>query len=141
MPPAHAGINKRARNTSPLAARQGSAGPMAIRNRRASPIGTPILVKYGSPTVSCLSCSACTSNGKTVPVNTTSANPANNRLFTRNAASRDIGESIRPGVRSLSPRQAMSPTPAAAQMPRNVNSHGPIDDSLNACTELTTRTA
>ncbi len=56
----------------------------------------------------------------------------------RNAASRDNGESIRPGARSLSPRQAISPTPVAAAIPRNVSSHGPIDELLNVCTEFST---
>ena len=83
----------------------------------------------------CLSWSACTSNGKTVPVSTTSANAAKSRLLSRNAASRDNGESIRPGDRNASPRHAISPTPTAAVMPRNVNNHGPIDDSV-AITDL-----
>src|SRR5262249_25239689 len=94
--------------------------------------------KYGSPTVICLSCSASTSNGNTVPVSTTSAKPANNKLFIKNAASRETGESIRPGDLSLSPRHAMRATPPNAQMPRKVSSHGPMLDSENACTELMT---
>ena len=73
-----------------------------------------------------------------MPVSTTSAKPANNRLLRRNAASRDSGESMRPGERSSSPRHAIRPTPSAALKPRNVSSHGPIDDVLNACTELST---
>ncbi len=38
-----------------------------MRNSSASPIGAPSFTKYGSPTVICLSWSACTSSGKTVP--------------------------------------------------------------------------
>ena len=83
-----------------------------MRNSSAMPIGTPSRVKYGSPTVICLFCSASTSSGNTVPVSTTSANPANSRLFSRNAASRETGESIRPGERSLSPRHAIEPDAA-----------------------------
>ena len=102
------------------------------------PIGAPRRWKYGSPTLICLFCSASTSSGKTVPVNTTSANAANSRLLSRNAASRDTGESMRPGARSLSPRQATSATPPSATMARKVSSHGPMSDCENACTEFTT---
>ena len=138
-PPIHAGISRRLRSVSALAARHGSAGPTPMRNSSASPIGTPSFTKYGSPTVICLSCSACTSSGNTVPVSTTSAKPANNRLLSRNAASRDSGESMRPGDRSSSPRHAIKPDARAPRSePRNVSSHGPIDDVLNACTELST---
>ena len=45
---------------------------------------------------------------------------------------------MRPGARSLSPRQAMSPMPVAATTPKNVSSHGPMSDCVNACTESMT---
>jgi hypothetical protein len=73
-----------------------------------------------------------------VPASTTSAKAANNRLLSRNAASRESGESIRPGARNLSPRQAISATPPNAQTPKKINSHEPMLDSENACTEFTT---
>ena len=65
--PAHAGTSRRLRSSSPLAARQGSSGPTAIRNSSAIPIGTPSRSKYGSPTDSWRSCSASASSGNTVP--------------------------------------------------------------------------
>jgi hypothetical protein len=136
--PTQAGINSRSRNTRPLAARHGRIGPTAMKNKSAIPIGTPRRVKYGSPTVICLFWSASTRRGNTVPVSTTSANPAKSRLFNKNAASRETAESMRPGDRSLSPRHAISPTLPNTQIPRNVNSHGPMLDCENACTELIT---
>ena len=45
---------------------------------------------------------------------------------------------MRPGARSLSPRQAMSPMPVAATTPKNASSHGPMSDCVNVCTESMT---
>ncbi len=94
--------------------------------------------KYGAPIEICVPCNASTSSGYTVPVSTTSANAANSRLLSRNADSRDTTESMRPGVRNRSPRQASSTSELATMMPRNVSSHGPMSLSLKACTELMT---
>ena len=58
-----------------------------------------------------------------MPVSTTNAKPVNSRLLTRNAASRDSGESIRPGVCSWSPRHAIKPSPVTIT-PRKPSSHG-----------------
>ncbi len=65
-------------------------------------------------------------------------NAANSRLLTRNAASRETGESICPGERSCSARQATNRIDTVAQTPRNASRSGPIADWLNACTELIT---
>ena len=109
-----------------------------MKNSSATPMGSVMRSKYGSPTDSRRFWSASASSGYTVPTSTTSANPANSRLLTRNADSRDQGESMRPGARRRSARQAMSPIPTAAQIPRNTSSHGPMADSVNECTELMT---
>ncbi|MCZ7524980.1 MAG: hypothetical protein M5U14_00460 [Acidimicrobiia bacterium] len=136
--PIQAGASSRRLSTSPLAARHGSAGATAMRNRMTRPSGTVIRSKYGSPTLSWRSWSTSATIGKTVPSSTTKANPAKARLLARNAASRDTGESMRPGARSRSPRQATRATPVAVTTPRKVSSHGPMADSEKACTELTT---
>jgi hypothetical protein len=101
-------------------------------------MGTVIRSKYGSPTESFLSWSASTRSGKTVPSSTTKAKPAKRRLLARKAPSRETGESIRPGVRRRSPRQAIRPMPVAAARPRNDRNQAPMSDSEKACTELST---
>ena len=73
-----------------------------------SPIGIDSRSKYGAPTTIWRSCSASTSSGNTVPSSTTKANTVNSTLLARNAPSRDSGESIAPGERRRSPRQAIS---------------------------------
>ncbi len=107
-------------------------------NSSTSAIGVVIRLKYGSPTESWLPCNASASSGNTVPSSTTNAKPANSRLLTRNADSRETGESIRPGDRRRSPRQKMSAMLVAATTPRNTSSHGPMSDTVNECTEFRT---
>ena len=68
------------------------------------------------------SCNASTSSGNTVPSSTTKANTANSTLLARNAASRDTGESIVPGERRRSPRQAISPSDTTTTIPKNASS-------------------
>src|SRR5215216_865664 len=77
-------------------------------------------------------------SGNTVPSSTTNANAANSTLLAMNAPSRDTGESMRPGARSRSPRQAMSPRATATVTPNADSSHAPIGDSVNECTESRT---
>ena len=89
-----------------------------------SPIGIVMRSKYGAPTVIWRSCSASTSSGNSVPSSTTNANTANSTLLARNAASRDSGESIVPGERSRSPRQAISPSDTATTTPKNPSRYG-----------------
>ncbi len=73
-----------------------------------------------------------------MPSMTTNARPAKSRLLARNAASRETGESIRPGTWRRSARQAMRATPPSMITSRNESSQGPIVDWVKACTEFTT---
>ena len=70
-------------------------------------------LKYGVPTEMRSSFSASMISGKIVPTRITKANAPNSTLLARNAPSREIGESMRPGERRRSPRQPMSPTVAS----------------------------
>jgi hypothetical protein len=76
--------------------------------------------------------------GNTVPSSTTNAKAANTMLLSRNAPSRDTGESMRAGERSRSPRQPMSPTVTSTMSPKNPSRSGPMSESLKACTESIT---
>ena len=73
-----------------------------------------------------------------MPNSTTNANTVKITLLARNAPSRDIGESIAPGERRRSPRQAMSDSDTITMNPKKPSSHGPIEPSANACTLLIT---
>mgnify|MGYP001327188395 CR=1 FL=1 len=73
-----------------------------------------------------------------MPSSTTAANAANSRLLARNAASRDTGESMRPGARSCSARQPISPIDTTTITAKNARMAGPMDDSVKACTDATT---
>jgi hypothetical protein len=95
-------------------------------------------LKYGTPTEICWPFTASTISGNTVPSSTTNANAANATLLARNAASRDSGESIRPGARSRSPRQPIRPTVTATTIAKKPRIIGPMPDSVNACTESST---
>ena len=137
-PPAHAGTSRRRRSTPAPAVRHGRAGATAMRNSNESPRGMVMRSKYGSPTDSCVPRNASATSGKTVPSSTTKAKPAKSTLLARKAASRETGESMRPGARRWSPRQAMRPMPTAATIPRKARSNGPTDDCEKAWTEFTT---
>src|SRR5580658_2507118 len=65
-------------------------------------------------------------------------NVANKRLLRTKAPSRLSGESIPPGDRNLSPRQAMRPIPLANTTPKKPRRSGPMSESLNAWTDCTT---
>ena len=136
--PHHAGQNNRSRSNSPLALRHGNAGATAIKNSSTRPIGRLIVSKNGEPTAILRSSFASTMSGKTVPSSTTKANRANTALFARNAPSRETAESIAPGERSWSPRQAMSANETATMTPNAPSRYGPIVPSLKACTLLIT---
>src|SRR3954451_14989156 len=82
--------------------------------------------------------SASEMSGNTVHSNTTKAKAANSRLLARKAPSRDTGESMDPGERSRSPRQAMRPTDVATARPKKVRIHGPMGDSVNEWTDSST---
>ena len=97
-----------------------------------SAIGVIIRLKYGVPTETRSSLIASMSKGNTVPSSTTNANTANNTLLPRNAASRDSGESIRPGARRRSPRQPIRPTVTTIASVKNARIDGPIALSVNA---------
>ena len=73
-----------------------------------------------------------------MPSRTTNANPANSTLLARNAPSRDTGESIEPGERSLSPRQAIRPIDVTVVRAKNPRIRGPMADSEKAWTESST---
>ena len=73
-----------------------------------------------------------------MPRRTTKAKSTNRRLLARKAPSRLIGESIPPGERSRSPRQAIRPTPTASTRPKNPSRSGPIDEVEKACTDWMT---
>ena len=132
------GQNRRTRNSSADALRQGRTGAIAMRNSNARPIGIDIRSKYGAPTESRSSVRASTISGNTVPRNTTKARTANSTLLARNEPSRESGESIRPGERSRSPRQPIRPTVTTTITAKNDSNHGPMSDSLNAWTESST---
>ena len=70
-----------------------------------------------------------------VPQSTTIVMPTNSRFVSRNEASRETTEVIRPLARSAGRRHTISAVPTATV--RNVNpmSSGPIEDSANAWTE------
>ena len=107
--PHHAGQNSRSRSSSPLALRHGSTGATAIRNSSsdADRHRQAVEVRRADgdlPVLQRLDDAA----GTRVPSSTTNANTVNSTLLARNAPSRDTGESIAPGERSRSPRQAIS---------------------------------
>ena len=98
------------------------------------PIGMPSRSKKGAPTRISRSSSTCTINGKTVPSRTTNANRAKITLLARNAPSRESGESIVPGERRRSPRQAINANDTTTTTPKKPSRYGPMALSLNACT-------
>ena len=73
-----------------------------------------------------------------MPSSTTRAKPTNSRLLARKAPSRLIGESMPPGDRSRSPRQAIRPTPVASTSPKKPSSSGPMVDLENEWTDWMT---
>ncbi len=73
-----------------------------------------------------------------MPTRTTKAKPTKSTLLRRNAPSRLSGESMPPGERSLSPRQAISPTPVATTTASMPSRAGPMSESEKACTEVMT---
>ena len=93
---------------------------------------------HGRPTDKRSPLTASTMSGHTVPSSTAKANTAKNKLLNRNAPSRDSGESMRPGERSRSPRQPMSPIVTSTMSAKNVSTQTPMPDSVNACTESST---
>ena len=117
--------------------RHGSTGATAIKNSSSSPTGMVMRSKNGVPTLIRSPLSASTISGNTVPSSTTRANTPNSRLLARNEASRDSAESICPGERSRSPRQAMSPTTATTTRAKNTNRAGPTASAEKAWTEST----
>ena len=73
-----------------------------------------------------------------MPSRTTKAKPTKRRLLARKAPSRLSGESMPPGERSRSPRQAMSPTPVTSTSPKKPSSRGPMVESEKECTDWMT---
>ena len=102
------------------------------------PIGIDSRSKNGGPTAIWRSCSASTISGNTVPSSTTKANTVKITLLARNAPSRETGESIAPGERRRSPRQAIRPSDTTTMTPKNPSRYGPIVPLLNACTLCST---
>ncbi len=122
--PTHAGHSSRWRSSSPEALRHGSTGAMAIRKSSDSPMGIVMRSKYGRPTEMRLPLTASTMSGKTVPSSTMKAKAANSTLLARKAPSRDSGESIDPGERSVSPRQPINPMHTMTVTPKNTRIGG-----------------
>ncbi len=83
------------------------------------PIGIESRSKYGAPTTVRRSSSASTINGNTVPSRTMKANTVNTTLLARKAPSRESGESITPGDRRRSPRQAIMPSDTTTTSAKN----------------------
>ena len=73
-----------------------------------------------------------------MPSSTMKANSTNRRLLARKAPSRLRGESMPPGDRRRSPRQAMRPTPTTMTRPKKPSSSGPMDEVENECTDWMT---
>ena len=73
--------------------------------------------------------------GRACPSSTTKAKPTKSRLLRRNAPSRPSGESMPPGDRSRSPRQAMRPKPTTTTTRKKPMSSGPSVDSEKAWTD------
>ena len=109
-----------------------------MKNSNASPIGLAMVSKYGRPTDTCWPRTASERSGKTVPSSTTRAKPANRRLFTRKAPSRDTGASMLPGERRRSPRQAIRAIPTDTTRPKKPTMMGPRVDCENECTDSST---
>ena len=130
--PHHAGQKRRWRKTSSDALRHGKTGAIDIMASMAIPIGFESWSKKGSPTTIWRFCNASMTSGKTVPNSTTNANSANKTLLARNAPSRETGESMLPGERKESPRQAMSHSETATMTPKKTMRYLPISLSLNA---------
>ena len=136
--PDHIGQNNLVCKVSADALRHGNTGAIDINVSNAIPIGTVSRSKNGSPTAIWRSCKASMINGNTVPSKTTNAKTAKITLFAKNAASRDNGESMMPGLRSLSPRQPIRKTETTNTTAKNERNHAPIPLSLNACTLFNT---
>ena len=74
-----------------------------------------------------------------MPSSTTRAKAPKRRLLARKAPSRDTGESIAPGERSRSPRQASSPIAAGSHDPEEARAApAPIPVLLNEWTDSST---
>ena len=71
-----------------------------------------------------------------MPSNTTNANTVKMTLLAKKPPSRDTGESMAPGERRRSPRQAMSASDTTVMMPKKASNHGPTSPSAKACTLL-----
>ena len=82
---------------------------------------------------------ASTSSGNTVPSSTTNANTANSTLLARNAASRDNGESMRPGrTQAVAAPRDQPDRDGHDQRRRSRGSTGRSRYSVNAWTESST---
>ena len=118
--------------------RHGNTGAIAMRKSNVNPMGMVMRLKYGTPTDTRSSFNASTASGNNVPNKMTKAKAANRTLFAKNAPSRDSGESIRPGDRSRSPLQPMSPTVEKTMSAKKLMRAIPILDVVNACTDSST---
>ena len=97
-----------------------------------------IRLKYGVPTEMRSSFRASTTSGKIVPTRITKANAPNSTLLARKAPSREMGESMRPGDRSRSPRHPISAIVVSTISEKNTINAGPMLDSVKACTDSST---
>ena len=109
-----------------------------MRKSNVSPMGMVMRLKYGTPTDTRSLFKASTASGNNVPNKITNANAAKRTLFAKNAPSREKGESIRPGDRSRSPLQPMSPTVAKTMSAKKPISAIPILEVVNAWTDSST---
>src|ERR1043165_1082210 len=73
--------------------RHASKGPIAVRNRRNSPIGTTTLLKNGGPTVTVCPWTASEIFGKRVPHKTANVAARRTRLLKRKLDSRETSDS------------------------------------------------
>src|SRR5271169_874840 len=111
---------------------------MPVRRMRNSPMGTLTRLKNGGPTVTLLPVTHSDSTGNSVPHNTAKQATSSTRLLNRKLDSREISESSRCSLFSVSRLRTKKNTQVANAMARNHTDQMPIPDCANACTELTT---
>ena len=101
-------------------------------------MGTLTRLKNGGPTVTLLPVTHSESTGNSVPHNTAKQATSSTRLLNRKLDSREISESSRCSLFSVSRLRTKKNTQVANAMARNHTNQIPMPDCANACTELTT---
>src|ERR1700733_13732812 len=111
---------------------------MPVSSTRKIPMGTLTRLKNGGPTVTFEPVTHSDSTGNSVPHSTAKHDTSSTRLLNRKLDSREISDSSRSSLFSVSRLRTQENTPVKNATARNHPNQSPMPDCANACTELTT---